>query len=454
MASGEIIVPASYPPRTSVGSLEKIMAQILQGDTPATGVPAVPASLQGLPAGPTGTMAQLRASLAAQQGPSSVEMGAPLTSPWRAGQQNFPPVESPIAMPTTQAGAVNAARAAGGLEGGGAAALDTAAGTGKSLFGAESGSFFGKGLGSLSLGSEEGLGALAAKTMGSKIGRGLLGAGIAIGGHYIGNAAEQLGAPREVGGAIRGASTGAGFGLIAGAPGAFVGALVGGTVGALAGPITDNEWVNHYGDEVQKTVHYSTTLANKNADDLRHKFGQVTMAIQHGNSEKASRLLGREVDVSTYAGKAMTLKAMNAVMQQAAQHPNHFRDALDAAKHPDKKKDSASVKAQKAAIAIQMGEAMARLSQSSIATENAAAAQLRALGNDPVTLASAANHEAFGQEMANAYTGASYLKPTIDAMDARVAHLRELEQQIQAAKDAGSGGGGSTSLSSQLSSIK
>lgn len=486
MATGNIIIPPTYSGATSLGTIGEMQAaQIAQqaqaatvaqqralatarlGGLPQAQVPAIPGGASGIPQQALNPMqqslmSQLQTPVAA---PAALEAGPPVT---RAGMLNAARAQ------TAQAAATGSFQTAPqGLHGSPQLAdtlvNDVSALRSSAPAAASEASGFAKYFPSLA-GAAEGEGALAkgagflasgSKAAGLAKGIGI-GFGAPIAGQLLGAGSDAIGAPSEVGGALRGAGTGVGIGSIFGAPGMVVGGVVGGSVGALSGPVQDAQWASHYDDEASKTAKYARTLTDKDAVDIRTKFGHATQAIQAGNNNKFAKVTGLAgYDVSTMQGRALALQALNHSMSIAAQHPNHWRDQLQAAQDAaDGSGGGTASKAKKTAVQIQMGQAMAQYAKNSIAQGDAQSAALQQMAADPnmaaiapIINADAAGRAASGRQMADAYTTASYGDLQSQQAKSQQSYINQLEQQLQATRTAAQGSGSSSSLADQVKNL-
>lgn len=217
---------------------------------------------------------------------------------------------------------------------------------------------------------------------------------------------NMLGGPPELSGALQGAGTGAGIGMMFGAPGAGVGAVIGGAAGALQGPISDLGAVEDYNDVVDKFVNVEKHMPDSMKKAARHA------ALQIHNDDSIP--LGQ---------KATVLKQLIGQMRDAKTNKHAASKVPEATK--------AQLKVQQ-----QMADAMAKIGEGVVTNGDAAAATIRASipGADP-RMAAMMENDAMtrsqrAREIVAAQTGATYMQPQIDRMDAQLAQLIQLRQQL------------------------
>lgn len=502
----EIIMPSgyNYGGRTQLGTLEQMQqaatAQQAAAAQLAQAQSLTQARLAGLPVPQTGVPMMPQPNIPALQsqlgqlsgmggGAPALEAGPALSSPWRAPTTNFPPVESPI--PMSRVGALNAERSMGtfgaqlqndiaALRGGGpvaapgslaediaalrggAGATGTAASSGSGLLSSLASRYSLEGgiRGAGGLGGYLGAGPMGAvKTLGGRLGAGTLyslaptalGMGVEAFGPQIENALGlQKGSTKGTAQAGADVGTGALIGtLIAPGPGTLIGAALGGAkdivplASELASDITGNGVAQAWG---KATGGFNKAISRTNKGNI----GKAGVKYLNDNYFVAAQEIERQAKAGEISHEA-AVQGMNKLTTMMN---------ADIATLRDNHKSVKSGKQRQTAIQIQMGQAMEKLAADTRAMGAAGQATLNNLAMDPnmaaiapILQASGAMRFQAGNNMADAYISQAYNEIPQQELDAKLAELRQLNQQIQAARNAGSGGG-SSSLSDLAAKVK
>lgn len=263
------------------------------------------------------------------------------------------------------------------------------------------------------------------------LGRAGAGMGIAAAGQLGGMVNQAAGGPSELSGALKGAGTGAGLGMMFGAPGAAVGGVVGGAAGALSGPIGELHAVDQYRSVIDKGyLPALKAMPRKYRGDAR----EAALAI-HNNAniplgQKGAALQTLIQQMGQYA------KGSNNVFMgggQANDKQQNTRDALRV------QLELAQMMHQFGQEGVQQGDAMAQSIRSQIPN---VAPEMR-----PMLEMDAAARAAYGRQAQGAYTAAANAQPMVDQMNAQLAQLAQLQQQVNAS-------GGSQTFASLLNPKK
>jgi hypothetical protein len=239
--------------------------------------------------------------------------------------------------------------------------------------------------------------------------------GYAVGGQLAGLANSKLGGfegqyQGDVTGALKGAGTGAALGSFLGGPGAVIGGVAGGAYGALSGPISDLSAVNKY----SKLVDQFLAVNRHMPQDMRADAKSAALQIHNADVPLAQKpqLLSQLIDQMRNA------KQQNKATQaQAALPPEDARQL---------------------AIRAEMAAQMNKIGQSSVDTNNALAqAENNSIAQldprfAPIVANDAAQRQAFGHNVQNSLTAATYVQPQIDQMNAQLARLAQLQQSLSA----------------------
>lgn len=484
----EIIVPQSYGNGpTSLGTVEQIqqaaLAQQAQAASLAQAQNLARARLSGIATPNVGPIPQATLSapqqsflsqLSAPAQPLALEAGAPMTQAGRVNalrsqvannpslgqfaERQMPNVVQAPGMAEQLTGDVNALRGTAGL-GGAPTGTAAAAGEGGLLSQLRAGVTGSGGL-SDALALTPGAGVMgAAKTLGARAGAGTL---FALAPNAIGMGVEAFGPQIEDAlGLAKGSTKGAaqagadvGTGALVGTmifpgPGTLVGAALGGLkdivplAGELVSDITGSGVAQQWG---KATGQFNKIITKTNTKNI----GKQGVKYLNENYYPAGQEIMRQAKAGeiTHDAAVAGMQKLNKMMQS------------DIVKLRNQHATGTTSKRNRTAVQIQMGQAMEKLAAGSRLQGAAAQSTLNNLAADPnmaavapILQASGELRNQWGNTMADAYTGAAYLDIPEKRLDAKLAEMRQLQQQI-AAQKASTSGSGSSSLASLAAQVK
>jgi hypothetical protein len=206
-----------------------------------------------------------------------------------------------------------------------------------------------------------------------------------------------------------------------GTPGAVVGGVLGGAYGALKGPLADKKAVELYDKQVDAYLAARKELPKGMRGDAK----KAALAIHNNDAIPLTQ---------EPAALAALVQQMGAATQQ--------KKALGGG---DLTKRALQVQ-------LEMTNMMNNIGNQAVGSGDAMAASIRAgIPNaspelQPLLERDAADRAAFGRTLQTAYTGATYAQPQIAKMDAQLALLRQLQQQMAAQS--------SSTIAGQLAALK